>query len=272
MRYDQIDFFRGLMLILMSLDHTGGPINFLSSQPFGFVSAAEGFVFLSGLTAGIVYSRKYTQIGSVETSRLVWKRAWKIYYYHGGLMLFLITESILVPPIRDFFWTESTNFLDHLPSLTFGALILKVQPLFHDILPMYVIFMVFTPFLLWMCHTLKMPWIIAGTLTFWMAVQVIWYLFPALSSYTPGSFNPFAWQFLFFIGVLLGYLMYLDNLGSLLGNRTLLRTSVALSVVLMVFDWLSKFETIDALNIAYFDSDAWSLRGRHSADGVQSSK
>lgn len=122
---------------------------------------------------------------------------------------------------------------------------------------MYVIFMVFTPFLLWMCHTLKMPWIIAGTLTFWMAVQVIWYLFPALSSYTPGSFNPFAWQFLFFIGVLLGYLMYLDNLGSLLGNRTLLRTSVALSVVLMVFDWLSKFETIDALNIAYFDSDVF---------------
>ena len=55
-RYE-LDTLRGLLLILMTLTHLPTRLSAYSSQAFGFVSAAEGFVFLSGLVAGMVYWR-----------------------------------------------------------------------------------------------------------------------------------------------------------------------------------------------------------------------
>jgi hypothetical protein len=259
MRYNQIDFFRGLMLVLMSVNHTGGLFSFLTTQPLGFTTAASGFVFLSGLTAGIVYSRKYTQLGSAETSRMILKRSWKIYYYHAGLMLFLITMSILFPSIRDYYWAKSGDFMGNLPSLTFGALILKVQPYFHDILPMYVVFMVFTPLLLWMLHAWKLQWIIAGTLVLWLAAQVSWYLYPTIASYIPGSFNPFAWQLLFFGGVLFGYLTQKGAIDTVLENRPLFLVATTFSVALLVFDWLFKFSELNLVRLPIIETDFFQI-------------
>ncbi|RJS93382.1 OpgC domain-containing protein [Salinisphaera sp. Q1T1-3] len=46
--HDQrVDTLRGLMLVIMTIDHLG-PLSRFTMEPFGFVSAAWGFVFLSG--------------------------------------------------------------------------------------------------------------------------------------------------------------------------------------------------------------------------------
>jgi hypothetical protein len=56
-----IDALRGLCFVLMTADHL--PANVLHRfsntvyGPFGFFTAASGFVFLSGLVAGVVYGR-----------------------------------------------------------------------------------------------------------------------------------------------------------------------------------------------------------------------
>jgi len=53
-----IDGFRGLMLVIIALDHVKhNPFFHYTWQTFGFISAAEGFVFLSGLLAGFVYGK-----------------------------------------------------------------------------------------------------------------------------------------------------------------------------------------------------------------------
>jgi len=53
-----IDFLRGLCLIVMTVDHLPETIiKKFTLQGFGFFSAAECFVFLSGLVAGRVYGR-----------------------------------------------------------------------------------------------------------------------------------------------------------------------------------------------------------------------
>ncbi|MBW8470508.1 MAG: OpgC domain-containing protein, partial [Thiobacillus sp.] len=51
----ELDALRGLMLVLMTLTHMPTMYSLPSGQPFGFVSAAEGFVFLSAFMAGRVY-------------------------------------------------------------------------------------------------------------------------------------------------------------------------------------------------------------------------
>ena len=53
-----IDFLRGLCLVVMTIDHLPETlIRKFTLQGFGFFSAAECFVFLSGLVAGRVYGR-----------------------------------------------------------------------------------------------------------------------------------------------------------------------------------------------------------------------
>jgi hypothetical protein len=48
----EVDALRGLMLVLMTLTHLPSRLTDPLGQPFGFVSAAEGFVLLSAFMAG----------------------------------------------------------------------------------------------------------------------------------------------------------------------------------------------------------------------------
>jgi hypothetical protein len=52
------DALRGWLLIVIACNHLYGSfVSQITREPFGFVSAAEGFVFLSGFVAYLVYSR-----------------------------------------------------------------------------------------------------------------------------------------------------------------------------------------------------------------------
>jgi hypothetical protein len=51
----EIDAVRGLMLVWMVLTHLPTFLPAYTNQPFGFVSASEGFIFLSALFTGQIY-------------------------------------------------------------------------------------------------------------------------------------------------------------------------------------------------------------------------
>ena len=53
----RLDSIRGLVLAWMTINHLSGPLYAYSFQTLGFVSSAEPFVFISGVTAGMVYGR-----------------------------------------------------------------------------------------------------------------------------------------------------------------------------------------------------------------------
>ena len=57
MRDLRIDFFRGLALYMVVVDHIGGdPLGKFTYQAVGFSDAAEIFIFISGVACGIAYS------------------------------------------------------------------------------------------------------------------------------------------------------------------------------------------------------------------------
>jgi hypothetical protein len=51
----ELDAARGVMLVWMTLTHLPTMVSTYSNQPFGFVSGAEGFMFLSALFTGRIY-------------------------------------------------------------------------------------------------------------------------------------------------------------------------------------------------------------------------
>jgi hypothetical protein len=93
-RYLQLDALRGLFLIIMSLDHFGGVFPYVLHGRIGYISAADGFVFLSGMVAGMVYGRYH------ERHKLFFKsfeRGVKIYRYHitTVIVLFILMNSVV---------------------------------------------------------------------------------------------------------------------------------------------------------------------------------
>ena len=67
----ELDALRGLMLVLMTLTHLPTRVADPLGQPLGHVSAAEGFVMLSGYMAGMVYTPvSYTHLTLPTTERV----------------------------------------------------------------------------------------------------------------------------------------------------------------------------------------------------------
>src|SRR5262245_56044696 len=79
----RIDFFRGIALLMILVDHVSGdPISRFTYQKLGFSDAAEIFVFLSGTSCGIVYSRVLARRRWVGLVKAITRRAALIYAYY----------------------------------------------------------------------------------------------------------------------------------------------------------------------------------------------
>src|SRR3979409_1232783 len=79
----RIDFFRGLALYIILVDHIEfNPLSKLTYQRFGFSDAAEIFVFVSGLSCGIVCHSILKGRGLPGLFAGVIKRASLIYVYY----------------------------------------------------------------------------------------------------------------------------------------------------------------------------------------------
>jgi hypothetical protein len=85
----RIDFLRGAVIFAMVVDHVGGDKSWLYPITGGdrfYISAAEGFVFLSGVVCGMVYGPRAASRGWVAGGKLL-KRAGIIYLWTMALTL-----------------------------------------------------------------------------------------------------------------------------------------------------------------------------------------
>jgi len=202
----RLDAVRGLFLVIMAGVHVPSPLSHCLQEPFGFTSAAEGFIFLSACLAGMVYGKTYLKSGWTEMSRRVWNRAKLVYIVHLAVLLpvALIAWAYArqVTPLANHFH----DFLLHpVASLLLIPLLLHQAPLF-DILPLYVVMLLATPFAFATARRHGWGIVLSASFLGWFTAQ-----FPALhlpaGTLLPvrcGSFNLLAWQFLWFTGVALG--------------------------------------------------------------------
>ncbi len=212
-RDHQLDVLRGLCLVIMASDHIGGPVSKLTLEPLGFFSAAEGFILISGLVVGMVYSRR-AEIAPVSTLyRLAFDRAWTFYRYHAGL-LFVVLFFVLAFPEISQPWKEAryaTGFFeDPLRAAVLGLTFLY-QPTFMNILPLYCVVILLTPPAIDLFRRGKAVTVLAASGGLWVACQlgfndlVFDVTFGDVLTPRMGALSIMAWQIIYFLGLWLGY-------------------------------------------------------------------
>jgi hypothetical protein len=199
----RLDLFRGLALWLIFIDHL--PPNILTwftIRNYGFSDATEIFIFISGYTAAFVYGRAMRDAGVVVATARILRRVWQIYVAHVFLFtIFLAEISYVATRFENPLYTEEMGIMDFLkePDVTIvQALLLRFRPVNMDVLPLYIVLMLFLPLILVLMRR-------SADLTLALSVALYaatWEFDLYLSSYPNGfwAFNPFAWQLLFVFG------------------------------------------------------------------------
>jgi hypothetical protein len=199
----RLDLFRGLALWLIFLDHIPSNIvNWITIRNYGFSDAAEIFVFISGYTAAFVYGRAMQQRGFIIAGARILKRVWQVYVAHVFIfVIFMAQIAYLTTSLDNPLYSEEMRAFDFLqqPGVAIvEALLLKFQPNFMDVLPLYIVLLLALPFVLWLM--LRQPTLtLLLSVALYAAVQRYYWNLPA---YPTGTwfFNPLAWQLIFVVG------------------------------------------------------------------------
>jgi len=201
----RIDFFRGLALIFIFIDHVPGNSWALATlKNFGFADSSEVFVLLAGYSAGLAYWSIDERGGFRAVLGRASRRASEIYIWHLGV--FIASALLLYTAARIF---QNPDYVNHIamaelaadPLRTaFTTLALFYQPNQMNILPMYVVLMLWLPVVIQMLR-----WNVAMALMvsfgIWLVANVAGLNLPTHQRGEGWFFNPFAWQLLFTTGV-----------------------------------------------------------------------
>jgi hypothetical protein len=214
-RRPELDALRGLFLVWMTLTHLPTRFSDFVNSPIGFVSSAEGFVFVSALLVGRLYIRELLVDAPGVRVRL-WKRSLKIYGYHLLMLAFAFTiaaafavhtHKAAISNLLDF-------YLAHPFVAIIGSVLLLYCPPLLDILPMYVTFLFFTPLLL--SAAVRFGWkkilFLSGLV--WLLAQfglrdlvhnwIVHLTHLQIPLQETGAFNLFAWQAIWTVGLWVG--------------------------------------------------------------------
>jgi hypothetical protein len=204
----RLDFFRGLALIFIFIDHIPeNVLSYFTPQAFQFYDAAEIFIFISGYTAALVYGRTLALQGAFYATAQILRRAWQLYVAHIFLFMIFIAEvSYTVMTFNNPMYNDEMRVADFLsePHVAIvKALLLEFQPTFLDILPLYILLLVIFPVIL-LGLRLQLLLVLIPSFLVYAAVQATDLSVPAYPEGHAWYFNPLAWQFLFAAGAALG--------------------------------------------------------------------
>jgi hypothetical protein len=216
-RRPEIDAARGLMLVWMTLTHLPTILTPWVNQPFGYISASEGFIFLSALFTGCVYERLLEKSGPQAMAQKLLGRTLRLYQYHVALLFgaFLIAARFAVTGhhqalyyLLDFYFSAGRA------RAIVDALLLIYRPPLLDIIPLYLIFLLLSPIALLLADKLGWRLLLTTSFVIWLLAQ--FGLRQGLYGFAThhfhlniplaemGAFNLWAWQLMWIIGLWAG--------------------------------------------------------------------
>jgi len=205
----RLDFFRGLAMFIIFIAHMPGNrwADFLPRE-IGPSDAAEWFVFCSGFASALAFGRVFEQQGlALGTSRIL-HRVWQLYWCQ--IAVFLTVAALCVAGTR---WLDTKDYIQALNLTRFfnetgdgllHLLTLTYVPNLFDILPMYMVLLLFVPVVmalkrvhLWLALAFPPVLYLAARAFEWNLPAEWW-------TDRQWYFNPFTWQLLFFTGFAFG--------------------------------------------------------------------
>jgi hypothetical protein len=209
-RLDAVDFFRGLALTFVLVNHLDWSVDrklfrLFTPVGLGFSDGAEAFVFLSGLTFGWVYINRLQRDGLWRSAAKVLRRVIQIYAGYVVCLLLLVALSRAPIPMTE--WSRNPLRIDSdaafIPALV-RSLTLQQFPFALGILGLYIAILPAMLFLLALARRSVWP-VLAISVALYAIIQppLGWeQLRPAWLA--RWLFQPLAWQLMFVLGMLIG--------------------------------------------------------------------
>ncbi|MDP3340808.1 OpgC family protein [Frigidibacter sp.] len=207
----RLDVLRGLALVMIFINHVPNTAwEGWTSRNFGFSDAAEGFVFMSGLAAGLAYSGGFRRAPFWPAITRVWGRAWTLILVH--MTVTVIALGITGAAVKLWGLPEMAEINNVPPLLAdplagfLGLALLSHQLGYMNILPLYAVLLAATPALLW--AALRAPLaLVAVSAAVWLVAGSLRIAPPTYPTESIWFFNPLSWQLLFVLGLTSGTAM-----------------------------------------------------------------
>ncbi|QGZ59400.1 OpgC domain-containing protein [Paraburkholderia acidiphila] len=201
----EVDFFRGVVLIVIVLDHIpGSALSHVMLHAYALCDSAEVFVFLGGYASAAGYMAVRAHRGVSAAQGRFLRRSWEIYRaYLLTALLTLVSGALLAllhlnPAAAEL--SGWASFATHPVRETMHVVLLARQPWLSSVLPMYVIFA--------LCVPAAVPFARRAPLCTLSCSLLLWAFAPLLAAFVGAStfanwpFDPFAWQLMFVFGML----------------------------------------------------------------------
>lgn len=186
-----IDLIRGLFLIVIIIDHLQkfpGVFDIITGRGILWVSAAEGFFFVSGLMLGYVRGNKDMSKPFKQVSYKLFKRAGVLYAWSIGLTLIFTVFAFMFQHYTGL--KQGAAFNLPIPQLIKEIVTFWYVYGWADFLQYYAVFVFVSPLAIYLLR--KNLWYVLITLT-----VSIWYF--------SGNNIFLGWQLLFFGGSIVGF-------------------------------------------------------------------
>jgi len=211
----ELDILRGFLLVWMTLTHLPTKASIVSNQTFGFVSGAEGFIFLAAFMIGRIEEGIEQTRGRAATIGDVARRTMKIYGYHCLLLAiaFTLVAAVGVSFHRQALENLLSFYLQSPRKAIVAAALLKYRPSLLDILPIYIIFLIWTPVARAVARRWSWKPVLAVSIGVWVAAQfgLRGWMYQhgdpfglSVPETSTGAFDLYAWQLLWTSGLALG--------------------------------------------------------------------
>ncbi|HLQ32467.1 MAG TPA: OpgC domain-containing protein [Chloroflexota bacterium] len=197
----RLDLLRGFCVFAMIVDHAGGAsyAHAVSGAGEFFVSAAEGFVFLSGFVMGMVYGGIVAKEGLQAGMKKALLRSWTLYK--------LTVALTLIFGLQLFIYHYDFGPFESWPRWIADVVTLRQTIYLGDVPLIYALLMASGAFGLWLLASGRTAWLLGGSGALWLAYQ----LTPDWANNLPWPvanntmFHFPAWQLYFVAAMALGY-------------------------------------------------------------------
>jgi hypothetical protein len=203
----RVDFLRGFCIFAMVVDHLGGDswLYALTGGNRFYVSAAEGFIFISGLVMGQAYRGKTEQSGLVSAQVDALRRA-RTLWVCTAVLTFVFSALYLYTDIALWTGRDFGLGLDTLDEVVVGAVTLHYTYHGTDILAMYALLILAAPIVFLLLSIGQWRWVLLASWLWWLGYQ----FYPDLTALpwyirNGENFPIAAWQVLFFTGLVIGF-------------------------------------------------------------------
>lgn len=204
-RLPELDFFRGIALLVIVVDHVGGSIlSRFTLHTYAFNDAAEVFVFLGGYATATAYASLAARHGVRAARQRFVQRAGMLYRAFLLTAVLMLVLSAALGALRldapNLASADLQDFFDAPLRTVIDVASFQRQPYLASILPMYVAFALATPIVVPLAQ--RAPWrVLMGSTAMWGVASLAARWLPSADQ-TPWDFNPLAWQLMFVLGVL----------------------------------------------------------------------